>query len=210
MSLGQDELRGRAEGRSAYVLRHLGGWLLGTFVILFGLFSGLAGAGALDGHVTVSADPGTFRVQSCELAVDHYMCKGTFEGKFNGQTATGVSLEQIGRAEPGDQLDAYKVPGGYSEFPTEGLLPSELSRGLFLVGSGVVAVTCGLFAVVTGYAPRASYTNRRPDPSYGRISLVQAWRGLGRWGPVRLILCGLAGLGVLIAAWGAVVSLVYR
>lgn len=44
MSLGQDELRGRAEGRSAYVLRHLGGWLLGTFVILFGLFSGLAGA----------------------------------------------------------------------------------------------------------------------------------------------------------------------
>ncbi|MFI5657868.1 hypothetical protein [Streptomyces sp. NPDC051684] len=175
-----------------------------------GLFFGLAGAGALDGHVTVTARPGTFQVQSCELADHDYMCKGTFEDKFNGDTATGVSMEKIGRGEPGERLDAYKLPDGYSEYAIRGLEPSELSRGLFLVGAGVFAVTCGLFAVLTGYSPRPSYTNRRPDPSYGRIGLAQAWRGLGDWGPVRLILCGVAGAGVLIAAWGAVVSLLYR
>lgn len=72
MTLQDGDLRDRFASRSAYVLRHLGGWLLGTFVILMGLFFGIAGAGALDGHVTVSARPGTFQVQSCELAVDHY------------------------------------------------------------------------------------------------------------------------------------------
>ncbi|MFZ3567784.1 hypothetical protein ACOKM5_12565 [Streptomyces sp. BH097] len=210
MTLQGDDLRDRFASRSAYVLRHLGGWLLGTFVILMGLFFGIAGAGALDGHVTVSATPGTLRVQSCRLADDHYMCKGTFESKVGGETATGVSMERIGRAEPGDRVDAYKEPDGYFAYPTDGLEPSELSRGLFLVGAGVVAVTCGLFAALTGYSPRPSYTNRRPDPSYGRIGLAQAWRGLGGWGPVRPILCGVAGAGVLIAVWGAVVSLLYR
>ncbi|WP_306323373.1 MULTISPECIES: hypothetical protein [unclassified Streptomyces] len=213
MTVGpSDEWRERVEARSAYVMRHLGGWLLGAFVVLVGGVFALVGASALDGGVTVTAQPGTFRVQSCEFAHDINNCKGTFEENLGGRTSTGASLEHIGRTRPGDRLPAFKVPDGYTSYPSGELAPSDLARGLVLTGAGVVAVACGLFAVFTGYSPRASYTSGRPDASYGRIGLVGAWRGLGRgrWAPVRLILCGLAGLGVLAAAGAGVVSLLYR
>ena len=149
MSLQRDELREHAEARSTHVMRHLAGWLLGSFVILVGVFFGLGGVNALDGNVL------------------------------------------------------HVGPGGAD--------PDELVRGLVLIGAGVVAVACGLFSVLTGYAPRASYTSGRPDPSYGRIRLAQAWRGLGRRKAVRPALCGISGLGLLIAAGGSgIVSLLYR
>ncbi|MER5438956.1 hypothetical protein [Streptomyces sp. NPDC002790] len=204
MVIGQEE---RQTG-SVYVLQHLGGWLFGTFVVLLGLFFGLAGAGALNGHATVTAHPGTFRIESCAFAGDHHECEGTFEDDVNGQTVTGVSAEMLWHGDPGE-VAAFKVPDGYSDYAGDELIPSELSRALFLMGAGAFTVAVGLFCVLTGYSPRPSSTNRRPVPSYGRISIGQAWRGIGSWGPVRPTLCGLAGLGVLIAAGGAVVSLVY-
>ncbi|MYW69549.1 hypothetical protein GTY65_36605 [Streptomyces sp. SID8379] len=208
MTVTPDDWRERAEAGSAYVLRHLAGWLSGAFIILVGLFIGLAGTGALNGHLTVTAHPGTLRVQSCELAVDHYTCTGTFADDVNGKTATGVSIERIGRLEPGERLPAFKLPTRYSEYATHELVPSELARGLYLIGFGTVSVTVGLFGVLTGYAPRPNYMWRR-DPPYGYIHLRQAWQGLGRWRPVRPLLIGLACLGVLIAAGGGLVAALY-
>ncbi|WP_425828840.1 hypothetical protein [Streptomyces fractus] len=209
MSLRQDQLLGNVGERSTYVLQHLGGWLVGTLVVLLGLFFAIAGTGALDGHVTVTAHPGTFHIQSCAFAGDHQECEGTFKDDVNGRTTTGVSAKMLWHGDPGD-VAAFKVPDGYSDYEGGELIPSELSRGLYLLGAGAFTVAVGLFCVLTGYSPRSSSRNQRSVPAYGRISLGQAWRGVGRWGPVRPALCGLAGLGVLVAGWSAMVPLLYR
>ncbi|MET8475326.1 hypothetical protein ABZY90_28475 [Streptomyces sp. NPDC006422] len=198
------------QARGVWTLRRLGGWLFGTLVLLLGLFFGLAGGGALNGHLTVTAHPGTFEVQECAWAGDHRECKGSFEDRVSGKTETGVTATMLWHDESDERVSAFKVPDGYIDDAYKGLLPADLARGLYLIGAGAFTVAVGLFCLVTGYSPRSIGSRPNNVPSYGRITIGQAWRGLERWKVVRPILCGIAALGVLIAAGGGVVALLYR
>ncbi|MER5438957.1 hypothetical protein [Streptomyces sp. NPDC002790] len=169
--------------RRNYIFRRMFGWLAGLAIVVIGGATAWAGVGYLDGHVTVSARPGSVVVQSCEPAGAAYTCTGTFEDDETGEKTQGADVRWDHDAVPNAALPAFKTDDGYTATVDGELTTAKLSRALFWLGLTDLLWLVGAFFLLTGYQPRPPLHYgpfigvwRERERRFGRVTLEEAWR----------------------------------
>ncbi|WP_425828841.1 hypothetical protein [Streptomyces fractus] len=168
--------------RRNYIFRRMFGWIAGVGIVVIGCATAWVGVGYLDGHVTVSARPGSVVVQSCKPADQGYTCTGTFEDDKTGEKTRGATLANDRDAIPSAALPAFKTDDGYTATTDGELTTAKLSRALFWLGITDALWLVGAFLLLTGYQPRPPLHYgpfigvwRERERRFGRVTLGEGW-----------------------------------
>ncbi|MFJ9088335.1 hypothetical protein ACIRL3_38590 [Streptomyces sp. NPDC102384] len=168
--------------RRDYIFRRMFGWIVGVGIVAIGCATAWTGVGYLDGHVTVSARPGSVVVQSCKPADPGYTCTGTFEDDATGEKTQGATLATDRDAIPNAALPALKTDDGYTATDDGELTTGKLSRALFWLGLTDLLWLVGAFFLLTGYQPRPPLHYgpfigvwRERERRFGRVTLEEGW-----------------------------------
>lgn len=168
--------------RRNYIFRRMFGWIVGVGIVAIGCATAWAGIGYLDGHVSVSARPGSLVVRSCEPAGAEYSCAGTFEDDKTGERTGGATMTWSRDAIPSAAIPAFKTDDGYTATADGELTTGKLSRALFWLGLTDLLWLVGAFFLLTGYQPRPPLHYgpfigvwRERERRFGRVTLEEAW-----------------------------------
>ncbi|MGY0491369.1 hypothetical protein [Streptomyces sp. WG-D5] len=171
--------------RRDHIFRRMFGWIVGLGIVAIGCATAWTGAGYLDGHVSVSARPGTLVVQSCEVADTAHTCTGTFEDDRTGERSRGAAMRWDRDAIQGAALPAYRTDDGYTATDDGELTPGKMARALFWFGVTALLWVVGAFFLLTGYQPRPPLHYgpffgvwRERERRFGRVTLGEAWHVL--------------------------------
>ncbi|MFZ3567785.1 hypothetical protein ACOKM5_12570 [Streptomyces sp. BH097] len=171
--------------RRDYIFRRMFGWIVGVGIVAIGCATAWAGVGYLDGHVSVSARPGSLVVRSCEPAGAEYTCAGTFGDDKTGERTGGATMTWSRDAIPSAAIPAFKTDDGYTATADGELTTGKLSRALFWLGLTDLLWLVGAFFLLTGYQPRPALHYgpfigvwRERERRFGRVTLEEAWHVL--------------------------------
>ncbi|MGP3774639.1 hypothetical protein ACTWJ8_27870 [Streptomyces sp. SDT5-1] len=167
--------------RRDYIFRRMFGWIVGIGIVAIGCATAWAGVGYLDGHVSVSARPGSLVVQSCKPTGAEFSCTGTFEDDATGERSPDATMTWERDAIPSAAIPAFKTDDGYTATDDGELTTGKLSRALFWLGLTDLLWLVGAFFLLTGYQPRPTLHFdvfgiwRERERRFGRVGIEEAW-----------------------------------